>query len=602
MSRQTYQAAKSADIATVQPPVYCSHHPGNQLELHCDTCDIPICVACAALNHKLTEHNCRYLKDAASQYATDLIKVTDILAEKEKEAKESKENVLQMTELLENRFSEQEHKLNVHIETVVAEITAKFVKTVKLVHEMNNVFSERKQNLHAQLNELEIAESDMKHARDFATHLMNYGNAAQLMSAKKGMTSQIDELLELDTKQRPAEDYYIEFQCYDDFCETKTLGEILHNKYILEMKDVSTYRTGDDVSITMATTDGNVVDFVALKQKIQSKMKTPSNTIEEVEVTDSKDGTCSLTYQAKVEGVHELTVLVNNKSVQGSPVKINVIPKKGLMGNYGKNGSGVSQFSYPRDVLITSEGNVLVCDSKNIRLQLLTLDGKHKRMIQFIGFNKPFYPYFAAKSQDGNYFIVDDNNKQVVVCNNNFELIRCFGIGELTYPRGISISPVNGRVYVVDYNSHCIRIYNQDGRYIKSFGSQGDGDCQFQSPWGISTDSKGNLIVADSWNHRIQVLTGEGEFLFKFGSHGNSDGQLHNPSGVATDTDGYVYVSDYNNNRVQKYDCHGQFVCRIDSPADGLSLPLGICVTNDKPFGKVVVADYGNNCMKIFAQ
>nr|XP_006820072.1 PREDICTED: tripartite motif-containing protein 2-like [Saccoglossus kowalevskii] len=393
----------------------------------------------------------------------------------------------------------------------------------------------------------------------------------------------------------------MEFQSYDDFCETKTLGEILHNKYIFEIKDVSKYyRIGDDVSITMATTGGTGVNCMALKQKIQSEMKTPFNTTEEMKVTDNKDGTCSLTYQAKVEGVHELTVLVNNKSVQGSPVKINVIPKKGLVGNYG--GSRFSQFNYSESVLITSEGNVLVCESGNKLLQLLTLDGKHKRMIQFTGFNKPFCPHCAAESQDGNYFITDDDNKQVVVCNNNFELIRCFGSGKLTSPRGISISPVNGRVYVVDMSSHCIRIYNQDGGYINSFGSQGDGDCQFHYPWGITTDSKGNLIVADSWNHRIQVLTGEGEFLFKFGSRGNSDGQLQYPLGVATDTDGYVYVSENGNKRVLKYDSHGQFVCRIDSPADGLWFPHGICVTNDKPFGKVVVADKGNHCIKIFAQ
>ncbi|XP_077869290.1 E3 ubiquitin-protein ligase TRIM56-like, partial [Saccoglossus kowalevskii] len=103
MTMQAYEATKSADIAMVQPPVYCSHHPGNQLKLYCDSCDIPICIECIAINHNITKHNCRYLKDAASQYATDLTQVTDILAEKEKEATESKENVQQMTELLENR-------------------------------------------------------------------------------------------------------------------------------------------------------------------------------------------------------------------------------------------------------------------------------------------------------------------------------------------------------------------------------------------------------------------------------------------------------------------------------------------------------------------
>nr|XP_006812362.1 PREDICTED: tripartite motif-containing protein 2-like [Saccoglossus kowalevskii] len=356
MSLQTY---KAANTAAVQPPVYCGSHPGNQLKFYCDTCDVPICLECTALNHKITEHDYRYLNDAASQYATDLTKVTNMLAEKEKEAKESKENVQQMTELLENRFSEQEHKLNVHIERVVAEITAKIRKNGReLLHRMNKTFSERKQNLHAQMKELEIAENDMKHARDFATHLMNYGNAAQLMSAKKGMTSQIDELLKLDTKQHPAEHDYMEFQSYDDFCETKTVGEIRYNKYILEMKDVPKYgKIDEDISVTLATSDGTLINSMALELNTQFKMKTPFNTIEEVEMTDNEDGTCSLTYQANVEGVHELTVLMDNKSVQGSPVKINVIPKKGLMGNY--SGSGSSQFNYPESVLITSEGNVL---------------------------------------------------------------------------------------------------------------------------------------------------------------------------------------------------------------------------------------------------
>nr|XP_006822975.1 PREDICTED: tripartite motif-containing protein 2-like [Saccoglossus kowalevskii] len=338
-----------------------------------------------------------------------------------------------------------------------------------------------------------------------------------------------------------------------------------------------------------------MVNFLPSKQTIQVKMKTPSDTIEDVKVTENKDGTCSLAYQAKVEGVHEMTVLVNNKSVQGSPIKINVIPKKGLVGNYGK-------YNRPDSVLITSDWNVLVCDGGNNRLQLLTLDGKHKRMIQFTGFREPFNPRFAAESLDGNYFITDSNNKQVVVCNNNFELIRCFGNTQLTHPIGISISPVNERVYVVDLKSNCMRIYSQDGQYIKSFGSEGDWNCHFQSPFGITTDSKGNVIVADQCNRRIQVLTGEGEFLFKFGSRGNVGTQLQCPLGLATDTDGYMYVSENGNNRVQKYDSHGQFVCHIDSPADGMMTPRGISLTNDKPFGKVVVADIKNNCIKIFAQ
>ncbi|XP_006822974.1 tripartite motif-containing protein 2-like [Saccoglossus kowalevskii] len=244
MPLQAYEATKSTDIVSIkdEPPVICSNHHGNQLKFYCDTCNIKVCAECAALNHRLPEHNYRYLKDATKQYTIYLTKMADILAEKEKDAKESKKKVQHVTELLENRFSEEEHKLNTRIERVVAEITAKIRENeAELLQEMNKVFSERKQNLHAQMKELEIAENDVKHARDFATNLMNYGNATQLMFTKKGMTSQIKKLIKLETKQDPTEHDYIEFQSSDDFCKTKTLGVILHNKYNFEIKDVPKY-------------------------------------------------------------------------------------------------------------------------------------------------------------------------------------------------------------------------------------------------------------------------------------------------------------------------------------------------------------------------
>jgi tripartite motif-containing protein 71 len=44
----------------------------------------------------------------------------------------------------------------------------------------------------------------------------------------------------------------------------------------------------------------------------------------------------------------------------------------------------------------------------------------------------------------------------------------------------------------------------QPPSFITKWGSQGEGDGQFDRPSGVAVDSSGNVYVADARNHRIQ--------------------------------------------------------------------------------------------------
>jgi DNA-binding beta-propeller fold protein YncE len=102
---------------------------------------------------------------------------------------------------------------------------------------------------------------------------------------------------------------------------------------------------------------------------------------------------------------------------------------------------------------------------------------------------------------------------------------------------------------------------------LSSFGSQGSGDGQFQSPLGVAIQaSSGNVYVVDSGNARVEKFFPDGSFISAFGQ-----GQLSSPRGIATDTLGKVYVSDAGTNTVQKFDAKGNFVSTID----GTSAPQG---------------------------
>uniref|UniRef100_A0ABM0M034 Tripartite motif-containing protein 2-like n=1 Tax=Saccoglossus kowalevskii TaxID=10224 RepID=A0ABM0M034_SACKO len=320
--------------------------------------------------------------------------------------------------------------------------------------------------------------------------------------------------------------------------------------------------------------------------------------IEDVEVKDNEDTSLSVRYTTKMIGEHELSITAYKTHVLGSPVKINVIPKKGFLRKFGENGLAVGQLRNPHGVIITRNRNVLVCDTGNNRLQIFTLDGNHLKSIKFTNFAKPFTPHYSAISDDGYIFTTDHNNKQVVVCDENGKLIRVFGSKELQSPYGVAISPINGNVYVTDFRSHCVRIYSELGVYMTSFGSSGTGDSQFNKPWDIAIGNTGNIIVSDYSNNRIQVFDNNCRLLHVFGCQGNKEGEMNGPMGVATDTDGCVYICDYSNKRVQKFDPQGKFIARIDNIEDDVSSHRGIYVTDDKPFGKVVVIEWGRCCVK----
>ena len=107
----------------------------------------------------------------------------------------------------------------------------------------------------------------------------------------------------------------------------------------------------------------------------------------------------------------------------------------------------------------------------------------------------------------------------------------------------------------------------KDGTYISQWGSFGDGDGEFNLPWGITQDSDANVFIADWRNDRIQKFTPDGEFVAKYGAPGTGDGQLHRPSDVAVDSEGNLWVADWGNQRLQVLDPEGNFIAKARGEA-----------------------------------
>src|ERR1035437_3360619 len=136
--------------------------------------------------------------------------------------------------------------------------------------------------------------------------------------------------------------------------------------------------------------------------------------------------------------------------------------------------------------------------------------------------------------------------------------------------------------------------------FVTKWGSGGAGPGLFSSPWGIATDSSGNVYVADTLNDRIQKFDNNGTYLLQWGSGGAGNGTFYSPYGVAVDSLGNVYVADTSNNLIQKFNSSGTYITQWGGGGAGHGLfsgPYGVAVDS---LGNVYIADTSNNRIQKF--
>jgi len=67
-----------------------------------------------------------------------------------------------------------------------------------------------------------------------------------------------------------------------------------------------------------------------------------------------------------------------------------------------------------------------------------------------------------------------------------------------------------GKMYILDAGNCRIQKFDPEGKYLDSFGREGQGPGEFNSPSSLDIDAEGNLIVADWRSRKIQIFSKEG--------------------------------------------------------------------------------------------
>lgn len=180
------------------------------------------------------------------------------------------------------------------------------------------------------------------------------------------------------------------------------------------------------------------------------------------------------------------------------------------------------------------------------------------------------------------------------------------GAGQLDFPAGVTLSPVNGRMYVAEFDNDRISEFSSAGEFVRAFGLDviPGGDTGFESctvatgckngsgltaaggvnaPGSIHAAPNGHLFVPELDAERVSEFDERGRFVrawgwdvipggatgfevcdqasgCKNGVTGDGAGQFFAPVGITTDSKGNVWVAENQNGRVSEFSRDGEFI------------------------------------------
>ena len=167
----------------------------------------------------------------------------------------------------------------------------------------------------------------------------------------------------------------------------------------------------------------------------------------------------------------------------------------------------------------------------------------------------------------------------VIVDENNGTVISRFGDENIFNAAGVATDNL-GNYYVLQ--SYSVVKYDGNGDFVKSWGTPGAGDGQFNNAVSICTDNSNHVYVVDAGNYRVQKFDDHGNFLTKWGTNGTGNGQFKSPQGIvywpALDR---IIVGEFTNANLQAFTSSGTFMLTAPIAIGGL-ISLDVDVINNQ--------------------
>ncbi|XP_006819011.1 uncharacterized protein LOC102805657 [Saccoglossus kowalevskii] len=508
-------------------PRNCSLHEGHQVELFCQSCDVPVCLQCIRTFHQGDDHKHVALATAAEKKRAKVVKLLEQVNKKVPEMKKIRESL-----------NHKHDKLSIERTQLYKEIstkTSEIINTIKccehaLLEQVHSHYEGVMGNIENNISQLDETIQQGEKITSLGEEMLWSSTDSWVFFLEKQHGGQLREIIATNTKITPPTIQPITFQSGDgisESCLTSCIGSLAF--------------IGSEVT---SLTGVNALPATIGRHRKFNKVKT----------IDSYGPIYDRKRLRQPRGV----------TLMGDEMFLVAAMGNDQVLKYSINGGFESQiyFQNPCDVATTKtlsslEGTIYITDGHSLTRYS---DSGVKYCSEGIDDSSQVLGVTTNLEQTKMYVVARSITKEESICTNDVEWVTPSS-SECMNQTSICYWELGAR---------------KDSQHLKC-----DGIGRF-----IAVNNKEQILITDSSHGIVKVFNSRKKCLeFTFGS----EKQLTNPLGVSTDMDDNVFVC--SKGCVKMFSPTGRYLCRVDRSRDKLFHPVAVCVTRRHPYKVIVIVE-----------